>query len=96
MSKDSCAVNKQEETEHFDFSGSMEPSFDEGALSDLTAIMIEAINHQSRLAFDLTKLIVEKAPGNLNEQDIFSVFERANQLVADTLPLKSILEKIGS
>lgn len=68
--------------------------FDEDLLGDFTTTLIEATNHQAKLAFDLTKLIVEKNASAMDETAILATFARVNQFVAEHLPLKSIIEKI--
>ena len=49
------ALKKEQETEDFDFSEMMmESSYGDEAINDMMSNVIEASNHQMRLAFDLT------------------------------------------
>jgi hypothetical protein len=86
---------KKQEAEVFDFSEMMESPYEGEAINGMMGNVIEASNHQMRLAFDLTKLVVEKNPGNMNEEAIFLAFKRASTVVAENLPLKALWEKLN-
>lgn len=88
------ALKKQEDD--FDFSEMMmESSYGDEAINGMMGNVIEASNHQMRLAFDLTKLVVEKSSENMNEEAIFLAFKRASKTVAENLPLKALWEKLS-
>jgi hypothetical protein len=46
------------------------------------------------LAIELTKLVVNKNPNNMREEDIFSTFKRASDVIANTTPLKGLLDEL--
>ena len=94
MSKNK-ALKREQETRNFDFSEIMESPFGDEAISGMMGNVIEANNQQMRLAFDLTRLVVEKNSEKMNEEAIFSTFRRASKAVAENLPLKEIWGKLS-
>ena len=42
--------------------------------------VLEASNNQMNLAVELTKLVVNKNPNNMKEEDIFSTFKKASDV----------------
>jgi hypothetical protein len=96
MAKNITLDKFKEELEHdFDFSEDMEIPGDE-AIAGMMNDMIETSNHQQTVALELTKLIVEKiTTENLNEEKIFSVYQRATKVVAESFPLQEIWEKFN-
>jgi len=56
--------------------------------------LIDASNHQTTVALELTKLVVAKSPDQtMTEDKIFATFKRASKVVHDSYPLKSLLEQ---
>jgi len=92
------AKNKAMKNQHdddLDFSEYLEPSFeDESMILDGMNNLIEASNNQMMLAIELTKLVVTHTDGKgRNVEEVFAIFQKASELVAENLPLKSLLER---
>ena len=73
---------------------------DEGSANEMFAGMvsgmIEASNHQTTMAIELTKLVVSKnADHSMSEDKIFSTFKKATKVIADSFPLKALMEQCG-
>lgn len=95
MSKSNMLKKHKEIEDGFDFSALMDPSYDDEAMAGVMNGLIEASNNQMMLAIELTKLAVEKSTAkDINEDDIFSVFKRASGVIAESFPLKALLEKL--
>jgi hypothetical protein len=55
---------------------------------------IEAARYQQQQALELTKLVVENIQKDLlDEETIFSIFQKSSNLIHKTSPIKDILEK---
>ncbi|MBP9742987.1 MAG: hypothetical protein KBD37_06490 [Burkholderiales bacterium] len=64
------------------------------AFSNMMESLIEASNHQTSMAIELAKLVIEKHPDQkISEDKIFSIFKKASKVVAESFPLKSLLEQ---
>lgn len=75
----------------FDFSGEYPET--EG-FSAMMSSLIEASNHQTSMAIELAKLVIEKHPDQkIPEDKIFAIFKKASKVVADSFPLKTLLEQ---
>ncbi len=58
--------------------------------------LIEAYRHQQQTSIELTKLVVENNSAKpLNEEEIFSTFKRASQLVSEMSPIKELWGKMN-
>ena len=92
---ESTLLNKDQDIdEDFDLSDMFESSHGEEMVSEMFGNLVEANRHQLAVAFDLTKLIIDKNPTkNYDEEAVFSVFSRAFKMISDSLPLKGFLEK---
>ena len=88
-------ANAQQEPELFDFLDDITGPDDEAMLGVMTGF-IEASHHQMEISVELTKLVVQKNnTGSMSEEEIFSTFKRASQVVSDSSALKDVLEKIN-
>ena len=57
--------------------------------------LIEASNNQVMLAIELTRLALGKnASTDMKEDDVFSIFKKASGVIAESFPLKSLLENL--
>jgi hypothetical protein len=81
-------------TDKFDFSGLPDLYADEEVTGFIGNLLV-ASNNQLQVAVALTKLVVEKSTDNMNEENIFSLFKRATQVVAESIPLKELLSKLN-
>lgn len=91
MSKKKSVVVVEEDNmfEDFDLDDMHYP---EDGMSDVMNGMLDASNQQMSIALELTKLIVGNNP---TEEQVFSVFKKATQVVGDNFALKKLLEHIG-
>lgn len=84
---------KREEDDVFDFS---EESPGDEVVAGMMSGLIEASNHQTMMAIELTKLVVAKSSQpSMSENDIFSAFKRASKVVTESVPLKELWEKFS-
>jgi len=90
----STALKKQRVPE-FDFSDLMTDSPDEETVLGIMTGLIEAYRHQQKTAIELTRLVVEKNNASMKEEEIFSSFKRASQVVSEISPIKELWEKIS-
>jgi len=96
MAKNNALKKHEVLEDDFDFSEIMGSSYDDELMTDVMSSMIEASNNQMILAIELTKLAVEKnSAKDLNEDDIFSIFKKASGVIAESSPLKTLLEKLS-
>jgi hypothetical protein len=65
------------------------------AISGMMVGLVEASNHQQKMAIELTKLVVEKSPEAMDEEKVFSSFKRASKVVTEYFPLKELWEKFS-
>ena len=86
---------EEQEFDNFDFSSLVGSSIDDEFANDMFGNLIEITHRQMNVAFDLTKLVVEKCSENMNEEAIFSLYKRASNLVVEALPFKKLWEEIG-
>ncbi len=96
MAKSKALKNQKEEELDF-FSDMMDPSYDdeEGMMSEVLSGLIEIGRNQVMLAIELTKLVVEKnSAKEMNEDDVFAIFKKASGVIAESLPFKTMLEKL--
>jgi hypothetical protein len=68
---------------------------DEEVIADMMMGLVEASNHQQRIAIELTKLAVEKSTEDMNEEKVFLMFKRASKVVIESFPLKELWEKFS-
>lgn len=85
-------LKKYDELMDIDFTEDFSSPNDE-AIAGMMAGLIEASNHQQKIAIELTKLVVDKSPEAINEEKIFSAFKRASKVVNESVPLKELWEK---
>lgn len=96
MAKNNALKKHKELEDVFDFSETMDPSYDDELMAGVMNGMIEASNNQMMLAIELTKLAVEKSTAkDMNEDDVFSIFKKASGVIAESFPLKAIWEKFS-
>jgi hypothetical protein len=72
----------------------MMDSFNQDAMSDFMISMIEAANHQMTLTNELTKIVVGKSTKEMNADEVFAIFKKAAVVIAETSPLKDLMEKL--
>jgi hypothetical protein len=99
MAKNKMLKTHQDVEDDFDFSEMLAPSYDDyddnETMADLMSGLIEASNNQMRLAIELTKLALDKnAAKDMNEDEVFSIFKKASAVIAESFPLKSLLENL--
>lgn len=76
-----------------DFSDFLNVPIDEGMVGIFTGL-IETRKTQLALTLELTTLVVRKSnAGLMNEEKIFSVFERSVKVIAGNFSLKALLEE---
>ena len=96
MAKNSALKKHKEFEDAFDFSETMEPSYDDELMAGVMNGMIEASNNQMSFTIELTRLAVEKSTvKDMNEDDIFSIFKKASGVIAESFPLKGLWEKFS-
>lgn len=88
------ALKKHDEFMDVDFVEDFSSPNDE-AIAGMMAGLIEASNHQQKIAVELTKLVAEKTTEAMNEEKIFSTFKRASKVVSESVPLKELWEKFS-
>jgi hypothetical protein len=94
MAKNNMLKKHKDVEDDFDFSAMMEPSYDGEVMAGVMTGLIEASNNQMMLAIELTKLAVGKSTAkDINEDDVFSIFKKASGVIAESFPLKELLEK---
>lgn len=102
MAKNKMLKKHQEVEDDFDFPlsgpGMMDMPFDEEVMAGIMTGLIEASNNQMLLAIELTKLAVDKSysPKDINVDDVFSIFKKASEVIADSFPLKTLMEQLPS
>lgn len=65
--------------------------------STILTNMVEATNNQMNIAVELTKLVSNtNNSSTLNEEKIFSIFQKAMHVIGTCSPLKKIWEEHGS
>ena len=95
MAKNSV-IKKYEPKLDDDFDFSADDSSADGMFAGMVSGLIEASNHQTTMAIELTKLVVLKNPDcSMTEDKIFSTFKKATKVIADSFPLKSLMEQCG-
>lgn len=58
--------------------------------------LIEAYRHQQQVAIELTKLAIENNMAeSMSEEEIFSTFKRASQIVGEMSPIKELWDKMN-
>ena len=82
-------LKKYDELMDVDFSEDFSSPNDE-TIAGMMAGLIEASNHQQKIAIELTKLVVEKSAESMNEEKIFSAFKRASKVVTESAALKEL------
>lgn len=81
--------------EVFDFDD-MDESYDDTDLTGVMNSLLDAANQQLKVAFDLTKLIIENDTSkNVTEEQVFSVFKKASKVVGECELMKNMLENVG-
>lgn len=91
-------LKKQQPLADFDFSElMMDDSPGDEAMVGMMSGLIEAYRHQQQTAIELTKLVIEnKAAESMSEEEIFSTFKRASQLLGEISPIKELWDKMNS
>ncbi len=95
MSKNNVVKNEIIE-EDLDFSAFMEdsPYDDEAEANDVMDRMVDVSYHEMKTAVALTKIAVEKQSAKeMDIEAVFSTYKQALEVVAQSSPLKAILEK---
>ncbi len=84
-------------TPEFGFSDMMMDSPDEEFALGIMSGLIEAYRHQQKAAIELTKLVVENNSAKpMKEEEIFSTFKRASQVVSEMSPIKELWGKMNA
>lgn len=97
MAKNTMVKKCQEVEDDFDFPEMMDMPFDEEVMAGVMNGLIEASNNQMLLAIELTKLAIDKGcTKDMNVDDVFSIFKKASNVIADSFPLKSLMEQLPS
>jgi len=93
VAKNNMLRKHQEAEDDFDFS---EESPGDEMVAGMMSGLIEASNHQTMMAIELTKLIVAKSSEqSMSEDNIFSAFKRASKVISENVPLKELWEKFS-
>ena len=87
-------LKKYDELMDVDFAENFSSPNDE-TIAGMMAGLIEASNHQQKIAIELTKLVVEKSTEAMNEEKIFSAFKQSSKVVTENAPLKELWEKFS-
>lgn len=90
----SKSLKKEHELFDVDFVRDFSSPNDE-VIAGMMAGLIEASNHQQKMAIELTRLVVEKSNEPINEEKVFSAFKRASKVVIENFPLKELWEKFS-
>ena len=91
--EDNALKKYEEDDDVLDFS---EESPGDDVIAGMMSGLIEASNHRTMMAVELTKLVVAKhSQPSMSENDIFSAFKRASKVVSESVPLKELLEKFN-
>jgi len=88
------SIKQYDDLMEIDFSNDMNSPGDE-VIAGMMNGLVEASNHQQKLALELTKLIVEKSTEQMTEEEIFLAFKRSQKAIADNFPLKELWEKFS-
>ena len=95
MAKNNTLKKFKEVEDDFDFSEILDPSYDDERMADIMSGMIAASNNQMMLAIELTRLALGKnASTDMKEDEVFSIFKKASGVIAESFPLKSLLENL--
>jgi len=97
MAKAPSAKKPRKETsQDFDFSDFMAES--EGPEDEMLLGMmqgfIEAYRHQQQTAIELTKLVIESSSEKMKEEQVFSTFKRATQVISEVSPIQELFKKM--
>lgn len=87
---------RKETIRDFDFSDFMtapEGPEDEMLLG-MMQVLIEAYRHQQQTAIELTRLVVDSSSDKIKEEQIFSTFRRATQVVSEASPIQELFKKM--
>jgi hypothetical protein len=85
--------NDTQDEDLLSFSGCIDESQEEMMVGMMRSVVASS-HQQMQIAFGLTKLIVEKNNNEaLKEEEILSIFKRANQVVNDSSPVRELFEK---
>jgi hypothetical protein len=92
MVKDTFMKDYVEETEEaLDY---LDGSPDDSMLGGMMESLIETHNHQTMMAIELTKVVLSKnSEPNMSEDKVFDVFKKALQVITESSPLNSFVEK---
>jgi len=90
MGKKTTLVNRHDD-EPFDFGG---VPYDEGNLmGEMMSAAMSSCDHQMKIALELTQLIVSTDPLDNVEEQTFSVFKKAMNVVRENYPIKSMMKE---
>lgn len=87
-------LKKYNELMDVDFEEDFSSPNDE-VIAGMMAGLIEASNHQQKIAVELTKLVVEKSTEAMSEEKIYSAFKRASKVVKESAALKELWEQFS-
>ena len=89
------AIKKQQQIieDDFDFPEMIDSSYDDEVMTGIMNGMVEASNNQMLLALDLTKLALDKNSKEMNEDEVFSIFNKASEVIYERYPLRKLMEK---
>lgn len=97
MSKGSSIAKKRGNViveDDFDFQDIFQSGENDEAIAGFMHGIIEASNNQMTLAVELTKLVVNKSTNNMNEDEIFVVFKKASDVIANSTPMKGLMGQL--
>lgn len=80
--------------DEFDFQNIFQSHEDDEAIAGIMHGIIEASNNQMTLAVELTKLVVNKNTNNMHEEEVFSIFKKASNVIATCNPMKGLMEQL--
>jgi len=55
--------------------------------------IIEAVNHRMTVTNELTKLVLNKNPNDMDSKEVFAVFKEAATVVNEIYPLKDFMDR---
>jgi hypothetical protein len=71
-----------------------EEGYSDDMMVDVMRDTISACNNQMQIAAELTKLIIDGSVTENREEQVFSVFKKAINVVSDSFPLKNIMSQL--
>lgn len=71
-----------------------EEGYSDDMMVDVMRDTISACNNQMQIAAELTKLIIDGSVSENREEQVFSVFKKAINVVSESFPLKNIMSQL--